>query len=84
MKTSKSKRKPAGQHESATVIHSPQLPCNYEQILRRAQDIYRAEGGVRGMTLNDWLKAEQQLKQELEKDANNTRNYETNYENLEF
>ena len=50
---------------SAPVIHSPQLPRNFELIRQRAQEIYRARGGMMGMTLNDWLKAEQELKQEL-------------------
>ena len=50
---------------SAPVIHSPQFPHNFEQIRQRAQEIYRARGGMMGMTLNDWLKAELELKQEL-------------------
>ena len=50
---------------SAPVIQSPQLPRKFEQIRQRAQAIYRARGGVMGMTLNDWLKAEQELKQAL-------------------
>ena len=52
---------------SATAIHAPQLPRNFEQIRKRAQAIYRARGGTMMMTLNDWLKAEQELKQELVK-----------------
>ena len=56
---------------SAPVIHSPLLPRSFEQIRQRAQEIYRARGGVMGMTLNDWLKAEQELKQELEKQITN-------------
>jgi len=50
---------------SAPVIHAPQLPHNYEQIRQRALAIYRARGGLMRMTLNDWLKAGQELKQEL-------------------
>jgi len=46
------------------------LPHNFEQIRRRAQEIYRARRGIAGMTLNDWLKAEQELKQELAKETN--------------
>jgi hypothetical protein len=65
MKTSTSKAKFAEQYMSAPVIHSPQLPRNFERIRQRALAIYRARGGVMGMTLNDWLKAEQELKQEL-------------------
>jgi len=51
---------------SAPVIQSPQLPRNFERIRQRAHEIYRARGGAMGMTLNDWLKAELELKQELE------------------
>jgi hypothetical protein len=51
---------------SATATHTPQLPRDFEQIRQRAQEICRARGGVMGMTLNDWLKAEQELKQALE------------------
>jgi hypothetical protein len=65
MKTSASKPKFTEQYMSAPVIHSPQLPRNFERIRQRAQEIYRARGGMMGMTLNDWLEAEQELKQEL-------------------
>ena len=50
---------------SATAIHAPQLPRNFEHIRQRAEAIYAARGGMMGMTLNDWLKAEQELKQEF-------------------
>jgi hypothetical protein len=65
MKTSTSKTKSTGQYESAPTIHTPCLPRNYEEICQRAQAIYRARGGMMRMTLNDWLKAELKLKQEL-------------------
>jgi len=50
---------------SATAIHAPQLPRRFEQIRKRAEEFYAARHGMIGMTLNDWLKAEQELKQEL-------------------
>ena len=53
------------QFTNATAIHTPQLPRDFERIRQRAQAIYRARGGVTGMTLNDWLKAEQELKRIL-------------------
>lgn len=57
---------------SATAIHTPQLPHNLEQIRKRAEQLYAARHGMIGMTLNDWLKAELELKQEFEKQiANN-------------
>jgi len=66
---------------SATAIHTPQLPRNFERILQRAQEIYRARGGMTGMTLNDWLEAEQELKQEFAEQTDNTNNHERSYEN---
>jgi len=56
---------------SATAIHAPQLPQDFEKIRERAQEIYRARGGMMRMTLNDWLKAEQELKQQHVKQTNN-------------
>jgi hypothetical protein len=50
---------------SATAIHTPQVPPDLEKIRQRARAIYRARGGTMIMTLNDWLKAELELKQEL-------------------
>lgn len=63
MKTLTSKSKFTGQYLSAPSIRDPQLPRNYEQIRQHAHEIYAARGGMTGMTLNDWLKAEQELKQ---------------------
>jgi len=51
---------------SATAIHTPQLPPDFEKIRQRAQAIYRARGGITRMTLNDWRKAEQELKPKFE------------------
>ena len=84
MKTSTFKPKSTGRYESAATIHTLQLPGNFEQIQKRAQKIYAARGGMMGMTLNDWLKAELELKQQLEEQTNNTGNHERNYENDEF
>lgn len=60
----------ARQCGSATTASDPRLPHNFEQIRHRAQEIYRARRGITGMTLNDWLKAGQELKQELAKETN--------------
>lgn len=62
----KSKPKFTEQYEPAPAIHTPQLPRNYEQIRQRAREIYAARGGMTKMTLNDWLKAELELKQKLQ------------------
>jgi hypothetical protein len=59
----KSKLKSDEQHQSAPTIHSPQPLPTLEQIRRRAHDIYVARGGGEGLALNDWLKAEQDLKE---------------------
>jgi len=75
-----SKRKFIEQYMNAPVVHSPQLPRNYEQIRQRAQAIYAARGGMMGMTLNDWLKAELELKQQLGEQTNETDNQGRNYE----
>ena len=50
---------------SATAIHTPQLPQDFEKNRQRAKAVYRARGGMMRMTLNDWLNAELELKQEL-------------------
>ena len=70
MKTATSKPKFTEQYLSAPGIHTPWLPRDYEQIHQRAQAIYRARGGMMRMTLNDWLRAELELKQELGQQTN--------------
>jgi len=84
MKTSTLKPKFTEEYVSAPAIRAPRLPRNFEQIRQRAHEIYRARGGMTGMTLNDWLKAEQQLKRELGIPTDHTDNQERNYEKYEF
>ena len=50
---------------SATAIRTPQLPQDFGKIHQRVQAIYRARGGMMRMPLNDWLKAELELKPKL-------------------
>ena len=83
MKTSTSKPKLTEEYMGATTIHITQLPRNYQEIRRRAQKIYVARGGMMGMTLNDWLQAEQELKQELGLQTDETDNQGRNYGNDE-
>jgi len=71
MKRTASTLQKTSQLTSTTAIHTPQLPRNFEQIRRRAEEFYAARNGMIGMTLNDWLKAEQELIQELEKQITN-------------
>ena len=76
MKTPASNRTFATQYLGAPAIHTPQLPREFQQIRHRAQEIYAARGGMMGMTLNDWLRAEQELKRELGQQTNHTDNDE--------
>jgi hypothetical protein len=84
MKTSMFKGKEAGPLASARAIDTARLAGDSEQIGQRAQAIYRARGGRMMMTLNDWLKAEQELKRELSEQTPSTHNPERSYENDEF
>jgi hypothetical protein len=43
------------------ALPGPQSPT-FEQIRRRAQEIYEARGGLPGHDLDDWLQAETELK----------------------
>ena len=56
---------------SATAIRTPQLPHYFEKIRKRAEALYAARTGMIGMTQNDWLKAELELKQEHAKQITN-------------
>ena len=67
MNTSTAKPKFTEEYMSAPVIHSPQLPRDLGQIRQRIHAIYRERGGMMRMSLNDWLNAEQELKQEFAK-----------------
>lgn len=60
-------RKANERYQTAPPIHSPQPPFTWQQIYQRARDIYFARGGVEGMTLNDWLLAEQELSRKLKR-----------------
>jgi phage shock protein A len=71
MKKTTSTTKMTSQLASSTAIHIPQWSRNFEQIRKRAEEFYAARNGMIGMTLNDWLKAEQELKQEPEKQITN-------------
>jgi hypothetical protein len=65
MKRTTSTSQTTSQPASATAIHTPQLPQDFEKIRQRTQAIYRARGGMMKMTLNDWRKAGLELEQEL-------------------
>jgi len=54
--------------EQAAAQAKPPAPTP-EQIRRRAQEIFEARGSATGHELDDWLKAEHELKQELAKET---------------
>ena len=47
-----------------TTITTPGAPLTIEEIRQRAHQIFMARGGTSGTELDDWLRAEQELKQE--------------------
>jgi hypothetical protein len=61
MKTTK--RNKNQQYQSAPTIKTPVPPPTPEAIRLRAHQIFLARGGVPGRELEDWLLAEQELKQ---------------------
>ena len=71
MKRTTSTPHTSSQLTSATALHASQLPPNFEQIRKRVGEFYAARNGTIGMTLNDWLKAEQELKPKFEKQITN-------------
>jgi hypothetical protein len=50
--------------ETPLAKTTPGVPPTVEAIRRRAQEIFVARGGTPGKELDDWLRAEQELKQE--------------------
>jgi len=68
---------PAG----AAANLAPHWPRNFEEARKRAGEYYAARDGMGRMTLNDWLEAEQELKQEFAEQTDNTNNHERSYEN---
>jgi hypothetical protein len=64
----KTKPKKNQPYESSPTIKTPQLPPTPEEIHLRAHEIYLSRGGAPGRELEDWLLAEQQLKQERSKE----------------
>lgn len=60
MKTTKSKK--SQQYESVSTIKTPALPPTPDEIRQRAHAIYLERGGAHGQDLDDWLRAESELK----------------------
>jgi hypothetical protein len=50
--------------ETPPTKTAPVVPPTVEEIRQRAQEIFLARGGTPGKELDDWLRAEQELKQE--------------------
>lgn len=62
------RRRSAQTDDTAEVKRSKSSPSE-EQIRRRAHEIYLTRGAEPGYALLDWLRAEQELKAELEHPA---------------
>ena len=56
--------------EKATTTSG--VPPTAEDIRQRAQEIFLARGGTPGKELDDWLRAEQELKQQRPGDKTET------------
>ena len=63
MKTSNNPRP----YASAPTIKAPAAPPTPEAIRQRAYQLFLARGGSGGSEFEDWLKAENELKQEYAK-----------------
>jgi len=57
-------RKRQGNSARETTKTGPGAPATIEEIRQRAHQIFMARGGTPGNELDDWLRAEQELKQE--------------------
>ena len=84
MKTLTSRPKFTEPYCSALLLHTPRLPRDFREIRHRASEIYAARGGTTGVTLNDWLKAELELKQGLGKQTDLADNGETSTETTDL
>jgi hypothetical protein len=49
------------------VAPDPEQLLPYEEVARRAHEIYLARGGGEGSAVEDWLRAERELLREREK-----------------
>ena len=56
--------------DNSTKEKTQMTPPTLEEIRQHAHEIFMARGGTPGNALEDWLRAEQQLKQE--RAGNNT------------
>jgi hypothetical protein len=65
-KTARTETRDQWQH-TATKPKPPAPALGHIQIRERAEALYAARNGMMGLTVNDWLRAEQELKQQLEK-----------------
>ena len=53
----------SGKEKTSPVSTAPGVPPTPEQIRQRAHEIFLTRGGAPGQELDDWLRAEQELKQ---------------------
>ena len=57
-------RKQQGNTGQGKITISTGVPPTNEEIRRRAHELFMTRGGTPGNELDDWLRAEQELKQE--------------------
>jgi hypothetical protein len=62
----RSKPKDGKQPKGTPTVRAAALSPNQrpDEIRQRAQELFKARGGTPGHELDDWLRAEQQLKEE--------------------
>lgn len=44
------------------LVATPEIPNVEEEIRRRAYELFEARGGVEGHELDDWLRAEEEIR----------------------
>lgn len=65
----KETRSEMARKKKATIIEPVSMSPTYEQIAERAYDIYLARGESPGHDIDDWLRAEAELRAEFGKEA---------------
>jgi hypothetical protein len=55
----------ARKYRGDELTMTPKEPSSMGEIRKRAYDLYTQRGGAHRMHLDDWLKAEEQLRQQL-------------------
>jgi hypothetical protein len=67
MDTPSAAQEQANQGPVETSGREAQQGPTYDQIARRAYEIYQERGGTEGQDIDDWLRAERELREERER-----------------